>query len=78
RAVVLASLASVDLVVSFAEDTPLRLIEALRPDVLIKGADYRPDQIVGADLVTGWGGQVLLARLEPGYSTSRTIARIGE
>lgn len=78
RAVVLASLASVDLVVTFPEDTPLRLIEALRPDVLVKGADYRPDQIVGADLVTGWGGQVLLARLEPGYSTSRTIARIGE
>ena len=78
RAIVLASLASIDLVVLFAEDTPLRLIEALRPDVLVKGADYRPNQIVGADLVTGWGGRVLLARLEPGYSTSQTIARIGE
>lgn len=78
RATVLASLASVDLVVVFAEDTPQRLIEALRPDVLVKGADYRLEQIVGADLVAGWGGQVVLARLEPGYSTSQTIARMGE
>jgi D-beta-D-heptose 7-phosphate kinase/D-beta-D-heptose 1-phosphate adenosyltransferase len=78
RATVLASLESVDLVVVFAEDTPRRLIEALRPDVLVKGADYRMEQIVGADLVTGWGGQVLLARLKPGYSTSQTIARMTE
>jgi D-beta-D-heptose 7-phosphate kinase/D-beta-D-heptose 1-phosphate adenosyltransferase len=78
RSAVLASLESVDLVVLFAEDTPQRLIEALRPDVLVKGADYRPDQIVGADLVAGWGGQVILARLEPGYSTSQTIARLEE
>ncbi|MDZ3836706.1 MAG: D-glycero-beta-D-manno-heptose 1-phosphate adenylyltransferase [Rhodospirillales bacterium] len=78
RAAVLASLESVDLVVLFAEDTPRRLVEALRPDVLVKGADYRLEQIVGADLVAGWGGQVVLARLEPGYSTSQTIARLGE
>ncbi len=78
RAAVLASLAGVDLVAIFAEDTPLRLIEALRPDVLVKGADYRPDQVVGADLVTGWGGTVLLARIEPGHSTTATIARIAE
>lgn len=78
RATVLASLESVDLVVSFAEDTPLGLIEALRPDVLVKGADYRRDQVVGADRVEGWGGQVVLARLEPGYSTSGTIARMTE
>lgn len=78
RAAILASLESVDLVIAFAEDTPLGLIEALRPDVLVKGADYRLEQIVGADLVTGWGGRVLLARLEPGYSTSRTIARMAE
>lgn len=78
RAAVLASLESVDLVVVFPEDTPLRLIEALRPDALVKGADYRPDQIVGANLVAGWGGRVILARLEPGYSTSQTIARMAE
>lgn len=78
RAAVLASLAGVDLVVTFAEDTPLRLIEALRPDVLVKGADYRPDQVVGAELVSGWGGTVLLARIEAGHSTTATIARIAE
>lgn len=78
RAAVLASLAGVDLVVIFTEDTPLRLIKALRPDVLVKGSDYRLDQVVGADLVPGWGGRVLLARLEPGHSTTATIARIAE
>jgi D-beta-D-heptose 7-phosphate kinase/D-beta-D-heptose 1-phosphate adenosyltransferase len=78
RASVLASLASVDLVVIFGEDTPLRLIELLRPEVLVKGADYRADQVVGAELVARWGGRVLLARLEPGYSTTATIARIAE
>lgn len=76
RATVLASLADVDMVVIFAEDTPLRLIEALRPDVLIKGADYRLDQVVGADLVRGWGGAVVLARIEAGHSTTATIARL--
>jgi D-beta-D-heptose 7-phosphate kinase/D-beta-D-heptose 1-phosphate adenosyltransferase len=76
RARVLASMASVDGVVIFAEDTPMRLIEALRPDVLVKGADYRLDQVVGADLVQSYGGRVVLARLEPGYSTSATIARL--
>ncbi len=78
RATVLASLASVDLVVVFGEDTPIRLIEALRPDVLVKGADYRLEEVVGADLVRRYGGRVVLARIEPGYSTSATIARIAE
>ena len=78
RATVLASMATVDLVVVFEEDTPLRLIETLRPDVLIKGADYRRDQVVGGDLVESWGGQVRLVRIEPGFSTSATIARIGQ
>ncbi|TVR99693.1 MAG: D-glycero-beta-D-manno-heptose 1-phosphate adenylyltransferase [Rhodospirillales bacterium] len=76
RATVLASLADVDMVVIFAEDTPIRLIQALRPDVLVKGADYRLNEVVGADLVQGWGGTVALARLEPGFSTSATIARL--
>jgi len=78
RATVLASLASVDVVVMFADDTPLELIKILRPDVLIKGADYRIDQIVGADVVQEYGGQVLLANVEPGYSTSATIERIAK
>jgi len=76
RATVMASLAPVDLVVLFDEDTPLALIEALRPDVLVKGADYRIDQVVGADLVQGWGGTVLLVELEAGHSTTRTIRRM--
>jgi D-beta-D-heptose 7-phosphate kinase / D-beta-D-heptose 1-phosphate adenosyltransferase len=75
RTAVLASLASVDLVVVFAEDTPLALIETIRPDLLVKGADYRPDQVVGGALVESYGGKVLLAELLPGHSTTATIAR---
>jgi D-beta-D-heptose 7-phosphate kinase/D-beta-D-heptose 1-phosphate adenosyltransferase len=76
RAIVMASLSPVDMVVLFDEDTPLELIRALRPDVLIKGADYTVDQVVGADLVQGWGGRVLLAELREGHSTSGTIRRM--
>ena len=75
RAAVLASLAAVDLVVVFDEDTPDALIAAIRPDLLVKGADYRPDEVVGADLVRAYGGKVMLADLLPGYSTTATIAR---
>ena len=77
RATVLASLASVDLVVIFGEDTPLALIQALRPDVLVKGADYTVDRVVGADLVQSYGGRVVLADLAAGHSTTNTIARMG-
>lgn len=77
RAVVLASLGSVDLVVPFEEDTPLELIRALRPDLLVKGADYRLEQVVGAELVQSYGGRVLLVPLVEGASTTRTIARAG-
>ncbi len=76
RAAVLASLASVSRVVIFGEDTPLALIEALRPDVLVKGADYSLDQVVGADIVQGYGGTVVLADLAPGHSTTATIERL--
>jgi len=76
RGAVLASLADVDLVAVFAEDTPLMLIEAVRPDVLIKGADYALPEVVGADVVEGYGGRVLLADILPGHSTSRTIERL--
>jgi len=78
RATVLASLASVDLVAIFEEDTPERLIKALHPEVLVKGADYTIDTVVGADLVQGWGGTVVLAALEPGHSTTATIARMAK
>ena len=72
----MASLAPVDLVTLFDEDTPLELIRALRPDVLVKGADYTVDQVVGGDLVQGWGGQVLLVNLQEGHSTTGTIRRM--
>lgn len=76
RAALLGALAPVDLVVPFAEDTPLALIEAIRPDLLVKGADYREDQVVGADLVRSYGGEVRLAPLTPGHSTSATLLRV--
>lgn len=76
RAQVLASLEAVDLVVTFDEDTPLTLIESLHPDVLVKGADYRIDQVVGADVVQSYGGKVVLAELVAGQSTTATIARL--
>ncbi len=76
RAIVVASLGMVDLVVVFSEDDPIRLLELLRPDVLIKGADYTIDQVVGADWVRGYGGEVKLAALVPGHSSSRVIARM--
>ncbi|NQV46649.1 MAG: D-glycero-beta-D-manno-heptose-7-phosphate kinase [Rhodospirillaceae bacterium] len=76
RAAVLASLASVDVVIIFGEDTPINLIEAIRPDVLVKGADYKPDEVVGADMVRAHGGRVELIPLEPGHSTTATIAKL--
>ncbi|MDR3539276.1 MAG: bifunctional heptose 7-phosphate kinase/heptose 1-phosphate adenyltransferase [Acetobacteraceae bacterium] len=78
RAAILASLASVDLVCMFDEDSPESLIEALRPDLLVKGANYTLDQVVGAELVQSWGGSVALADLLPGHSTAATLARIRE
>lgn len=76
RAVVLAALETVDAVVSFAEDTPLKLIEAIRPNLLVKGADYTIDKVVGADVLASYGGRVLLVDLVPGQSTTGTITRM--
>ena len=76
RATVLASLASVDLVVLFDADTPYDLIAAVTPDVLVKGADYSRDAVVGADLVAARGGRVVLADLADGHSTTRTLDRL--
>ena len=78
RATVLASLAMVDLVVIFGEDTPEKLIQALKPDVLVKGADYKREDIVGADFVSSYGGEVVLAELVPEHSTSSLIRRARE
>ncbi len=76
RALVLAGLASVDLVTAFDAPTPIGLIEAIRPDVLVKGADYTVESVVGADLVQAYGGVVFLAPLVEGHSTSSIIARM--
>jgi D-beta-D-heptose 7-phosphate kinase/D-beta-D-heptose 1-phosphate adenosyltransferase len=78
RSIVLASLNAVDLVVLFDEDTPIELIEALRPEVLVKGADYTKEQVVGANLVSSYGGEVVLAELEQGFSTTRMIAEVDQ
>jgi len=65
-------------VAPFEELTPIRLIEVVRPDVLIKGADYAESEVVGGDLVKSWGGEVKLADIVDGYSTTAAIARIGK
>jgi D-beta-D-heptose 7-phosphate kinase/D-beta-D-heptose 1-phosphate adenosyltransferase len=73
---VLASLKCVDAVVIFSEDTPLNLITAIEPDVLVKGADYALEEIVGADVVIKRGGKVVLADIVPGHSTTDTVSRV--
>ena len=73
RSAILAGLQVVDFVVMFNDDTPVRLIEAIKPDVLVKGADYCRDQVAGADFVESYGGRVHLAELRRGYSTTRLI-----
>ena len=76
RARLMASLEFVDAVTLFGEPTPLELIEALQPDVLVKGDDYTVDTIVGAAFVLARGGRVETVALVPGYSTSKLIERI--
>ena len=76
RARVLAALACVDCVVAFEEDTPRELIGVLRPDVLVKGADYALEAIVGAAEVAGWGGRVVRISLVEGKSTSDLLRRL--
>jgi D-beta-D-heptose 7-phosphate kinase/D-beta-D-heptose 1-phosphate adenosyltransferase len=76
RALVLAGLQDVDFVTIFADATPAAVIEAVRPDVLVKGSDYRKSDVVGADLVESYGGRVHLAGLRDGFSTTNLIARM--
>jgi rfaE bifunctional protein nucleotidyltransferase chain/domain len=76
RARVLAGLAAVDCVVLFDEDTPLELITRLEPDILVKGADYTRDAIVGADFVESRGGRVVRVPLVQGFSTSSIVERL--
>jgi D-beta-D-heptose 7-phosphate kinase/D-beta-D-heptose 1-phosphate adenosyltransferase len=77
RARILAALSAVDAVIVFNESTPLTLIEAIRPDVLVKGGDYREEAVVGAREVRFWGGRVELIPLVEGISTTQLIARAG-
>jgi len=77
RARIVAALAAVDAVIVFDDATPLRLVEALRPDVLVKGGDYTENNVVGAGEVRGWGGRLELVPLVAGCSTTRLIARSG-
>ncbi len=76
RAVHLAALACVDAVIIFDEETPLEVLRAIRPDVLVKGQDYRIEDVVGRELVEGYGGRVVLMRLLPEKSTTALIDRI--
>ena len=70
RAMVLASLGFVDVVVLFGEDTPYELIKATQPDILVKGADYKPEDIVGYDIVKNKGGEIITIEFLEGYSTT--------
>jgi D-beta-D-heptose 7-phosphate kinase/D-beta-D-heptose 1-phosphate adenosyltransferase len=75
RAEVLAALEAVDLVVVFDEDTPLELIRSVQPNVLVKGADYRREEVVGREIVEAAGGEVILVKLLPEHSTTRLVER---
>jgi D-beta-D-heptose 7-phosphate kinase/D-beta-D-heptose 1-phosphate adenosyltransferase len=75
RAEVLAALEAVDLVAVFGQDTPLQLIERVRPRTLIKGSDYRREEVVGHELVEAWGGETILVDLLPGHSTTALVGR---
>ncbi len=76
RMAVLAGLEAVDAVVLFEQDTPIELVRAIEPDVIVKGGDYSPETIVGADLVTARGGRVVVIPLVDGHSTTSTIEKL--
>jgi len=76
RAMLLASLGFVDFVVFFGEDTPYNLIKTTQPDILVKGADYKPEDIVGYDIVKNKGGEIVTIEYLPGYSTTAIEAKI--
>lgn len=78
RALILASLIIVDAVVIFDEETPLELIKAIKPDVIVKGGDYTIDQIVGAKEVMEYGGKVIINPIVEGYSTTGLIDKISK
>jgi D-glycero-beta-D-manno-heptose 1-phosphate adenylyltransferase len=78
RSLVLASLYFVDKVILFDEDTPYELIKIIQPDVLVKGADYKPEQIVGYDIVKSGGGEIVTVELTEGYSTTGIINKMNQ
>lgn len=78
RMEVLAALSAVSAVTYFEEDTPLSVIQAVRPQYLVKGGDWTPDKIVGRDFVESYGGTVLSIPFEPGYSTTNLIEKINK
>jgi D-beta-D-heptose 7-phosphate kinase/D-beta-D-heptose 1-phosphate adenosyltransferase len=77
RITVLSGLEAVDFVTIFGESTPLDLIKSIKPDVLVKGADYHKDTVVGGSFVESYGGRVHLANLKQGYSTTTILERLG-
>jgi D-beta-D-heptose 7-phosphate kinase/D-beta-D-heptose 1-phosphate adenosyltransferase len=76
RAEILAGLSCVDAVVIFGEDTPAEIVRSLQPDILVKGADWPADQIVGRDTVEARGGRVVRVTVEPGHSTSELVDKV--
>lgn len=76
RASILSAMEMVDAVVVFDEDTPIELLKAIRPDVLVKGGQYKLEEVVGYDLITSWGGKVVRAEMEEGFSTTNTISKM--
>jgi rfaE bifunctional protein nucleotidyltransferase chain/domain len=78
RALLLASLCFVSAIVLFDEDTPFRLIQAIQPDVLVKGSDYRPEEIVGYEIVKARGGEVITIDFVEGYSSSSIHKKIAD
>ncbi|HLF34605.1 MAG TPA: D-glycero-beta-D-manno-heptose 1-phosphate adenylyltransferase [Cyclobacteriaceae bacterium] len=78
RSRIMASFEFIDAVTLFSEDTPFNLIREVKPDILVKGNDYNPENIVGADFVKSYGGKVITIELIPGYSTSGIVKKIKE
>ena len=76
RAVVMAALSLVDAVIIFEEDTPLEIITEIKPDILVKGGDYKASDVVGAQIVKALGGEVRIVPLVEGYSTTATVSRM--
>ena len=76
RSKLLAGFECIDLIVVFNEDTPLNLIQSLKPNILVKGGDYTFETIVGAEEVKNYGGQVEIIPFLPGYSTSKIVTKI--